>query len=243
MKSLADIFTSNVFLSNTDYANNQPVPHTVLDNFLPEDVALSMYAESKNIDNTEWKHFTRNGSNMYELNKLELTPVAFNVLQYLHSGHAIRWLEQLTGIQGLIPDPHLVGAGYSKIYTGDVLKVHTDFNWNNTLKLHRACSLIIYLTPDWNPEWGGSLDFYNQSNDKIVTSVACAFNRCLIWNYHKFGFHGCEQPLSCPDKTFRTAFRIFYYTSNSQYNPDDMPHRSQYWIDETGNPYDKPEQR
>lgn len=242
MKSLKEFFNHNVFLSNTDYKSNQPVPYTVLDNFLPDEVAQSMFRESNNTDLSKWKHFTRNGSNMYELNKLDLTPVAFDVLQFFHSSHALKWLEELTGISGLIPDPHLIGAGYSKIFHGDVLKVHTDFNWNDTLKLHRACSLIIYLTPDWKPEWGGALDFYDKQNEQVVTSVPCVFNRCLIWSYDKLGFHGCETPLSCPEDTFRTAFRIFYYTSNSQYNPDDLPHRSQYWFDQ-GRPYDKTDQK
>ena len=32
-------------------------------------------------------------------------------------------LEKITGINKLIPDPHLVGAGYSQAYTNDILNV------------------------------------------------------------------------------------------------------------------------
>jgi hypothetical protein len=33
----------------------------------------------------------------------------------MHSGEFLYELEQMTGILGLLPDPHLVGAGYSII--------------------------------------------------------------------------------------------------------------------------------
>lgn len=231
MIKLSDIFSKNIFDEKTDFLNQKPIPMAFFDNFLPAHVAINMYNEINSIDNKFWKKFTRNGSHMMELNKIELMPVAFEVMSYFHSSSFLESLTKLTGIPGLIPDPHLVGAGYSKSFKGDTLKIHTDFNWNNTLKLHRALSLIIYLTPDWDPSWHGGLDFYDFERRKVVTHVDCLFNRCLIWKYDKLGWHGHLNPLNCPDNKPRTTFRLFYYTSNSTYHEDDPPHRSQYWYD------------
>lgn len=240
MKKLQDIFTQPVFGDAETFQTGKPMPMTVMDDFLPVDVVSKMYNEVTSIDDDICRKFTRNGSHMLEFNKLDMTPVAFEVTAYLHSSHALNKLSEITGIKGLIPDPHLVGAGYSKSFTGDTLKVHTDFNWNDTLQLHRALSLIIYLTPDWQPEWHGGLDFYDKERQNVVTHVDCLFNRCLIWQYHKFGWHGHTKPLECPTDKPRTTFRLFYYTSNSTHLPDDPPHRSFYWFDEkTKQPYDK----
>jgi Rps23 Pro-64 3,4-dihydroxylase Tpa1-like proline 4-hydroxylase len=239
MKKLTDILTTNVFEDEQEFKTAKPFPMKVIDNFLPENVAHSMFDEIQSVDKSLWKHFTRNGSNMYELNKMELTPLAFEVMGYLHSKNALDSLEKITGIKGLIPDPHLVGAGYSIAMPGDTLQPHTDFNWNDTLKLHRAMSLIIYLTPDWKPEWNGGLDFYDKTRTNVESHVDCLFNRCLIWQYNKFGWHGHINPLNCPEDKPRTTFRLFYYTSNSSYLEDDPPHRSQYWMDENGMPHDR----
>jgi len=242
LEHLADVFSKNIFKGSTDFASAKPVPMGIIDNFLPEDVALAMYKESCSIDNSVWKTFTRNGSHMKELNKMELAPVAFNTLNYLHSSEFLKSLSNYTGIEGLIPDPHLVGAGYSKSYNGDILNIHTDFNWNEELKLHRALSLIIYLTPGWKTEWGGSLDFYDSKKENIVTTVDTLFNRCLIWKYDRFGYHGYTNPVQCPENKHRSTFRLFYYTSNSTHLLEDPPHRSLYWVDEiTKLPYDKRE--
>ncbi len=239
MEKLTDMFEKNVFQTTDNYATAQPGPMGIIDNFLPKNVALDLYNEMFTIPDEHWRIFNRNGSHMMELNKLHLAPKAFELVGYLHSSYALKQLSELTGIPDLIPDPHLIGAGYSKSFPGDTLNLHTDFNWNDSLKLHRACSLIIYLTPDWNPDWNGGLDFYDQKRQAPVTHVDCLFNRCLIWNYHKFGWHGHLKPLSCPQETPRTTFRLFYYTSNSTYRENDPPHRSQYWIDENGLPTDK----
>ena len=244
MDHLTDLLKTDLFKEHTDFNNAEPIPMVVLDNFLPTATALSMYNEIHSIDEKNWKEFTRKGSHMIELNKLDMTPVAFEVMSYFHSAGALNQLEQLTGIKGLIPDPHMVGSGYSKSFKGDTLQVHNDFNWNDTLKLHRALSLIIYLTPKWDPTWHGGLDFYDKERQHVVKHVDCLFNRCIIWKYDKLGWHGHTTPLACPEDKPRTTFRIFYYTSNSTYLEDDPPHRSQYWYDPvTKRAYDKREEK
>jgi Rps23 Pro-64 3,4-dihydroxylase Tpa1-like proline 4-hydroxylase len=176
---------------------------------------------------------------MLECKDLSVSPAAYELVSALHSSIFINWLEQLTGIQNIIPDPHLIGAGYSKNFNGDALKTHVDFNWNDRLKLHRALSLIIYLTPGWESNWGGSLNFYDFDRETIIKCVDCAFNKAVIWKYHKKGFHGYNNPIQCPNDMFRSTFRLFYYTSNSTYNPVDPPHRSLYWFNATTKePYD-----
>ena len=134
---------------------------------------------------------------------------------------------------------YLTGAGYSRSYHGDTLKTHTDFNWNERLKLHRALSFIIYLSSDWKEEYNGALEFKDFNNERTVTKVTTLFNRCLIWKYNKRGFHGFETPIDCPEHMSRNSLRLFFYTSNSTHNQDDLPHRSLYWFDPiTKEPYD-----
>ena len=244
MKNLTDVFNKNIFENCNVFNQSKPIPMGVLDDFLPTDVALEMHKESQSIDDSHWKIFTRNGSHMMETNNMELAPVGFNTLNYLHSSSFLKLLSEYTGIPGLIPDPHLIGAGYSKSFNGDILNVHTDFNWNEQLQLHRALTLTIYLTPSWNEQWGGALNFYDSKKENIVTTVDSLFNRCLIWKYDRFGYHGYATPIQCPPNKNRTTFRVFYYTSNSTHLPDDPPHRSLYWVDEiTKLPYDRKTQK
>lgn len=218
------------------FVNADPYHMIVLDNFLPRFHALAMQKEISSIPESSWTKFTRKGSFMRECKDMSYCPSALNFVMQMHSVHGMKWIADITGINGLIPDPYLLGAGYSESFAGDSLQLHTDFNWNDDLKLHRKLSMIVYLNEeDWQADWGGNLDFMDFDNKHVVNSVPTQFNRAVIWEHHKRGFHGYPAPLQCPGEYSRKTFRLFFYVSNSMHDPDDPPHRSLYWYDEKAN--------
>ena len=200
---------------NKVFAAGKPTPNIVLDNFLPKDVALALNRECNNIPDQEWKVFTREGSHMKECNRLTHMRLGRRIIEELNSSHMLTWLESMTGIQGLLPDPHLVGAGYSKSFRGDTLQAHNDLDWNEQSRLHTALGVIIYLTPDWNAQWQGAHEFYNTDQTAVVKKIDCVFNRFLAWSHSPNVSHGYTVPLSCPQAVSRNTVRLFYYTSNS----------------------------
>ena len=243
IQHLKDNFSNFQKLNNT-FVGTAPYPMITLDNFLPHEFAMQLANECETIPDQHWTEFTRNGSFMRECKKLEYAPIAYEFVNAMHSALGMEWLTKITNIADLIPDPYLVGAGYSRSFTGDSLKLHSDFNWNNQLKLHRLLSFIIYLNPNWKEEWGGHLQFTDFNKDKVIQNVAPVFNRAIIWRYHKRGFHGYPDPLTCPQGVSRNTFRLFYYYSDAQHKDDDRPHRSLYWYDkELQEPYDIPTRR
>lgn len=229
---------------NNRFVGTPPFPMIVLDNFLPEDFASTMATECESIPLQHWTEFTRKGSFMRECKRLEHAPVAFDFVNQMHSALGMEWMTSITGIKDLIPDPYLTGAGYSRSFRGDSLQLHSDFNWNDQIKVHRMLSFIIYLNPDWQEEWGGALEFTDFNKEKVIQSVPPLFNRAIIWRYHKRGFHGYPNPLTCPENMSRNTFRLFYYYSDAKHKDDDRPHRSLYWYDKDLNePYDIPTHR
>ena len=73
----------------------------------------------------------------------------------------LKFLEEMTGISGLIPDPYFVGGGMHETKRGGHLGVHADFNIHDKLKLERKLNLLIYLNEDWSPEFGGELELWD----------------------------------------------------------------------------------
>lgn len=82
-------------------------------------------------------------------------------LQYLNSPPVLRFLEELTGIPALVPDPYYLGGGLHQIERGGFLKIHADFNWREQMRLHRRINLLIYLNKDWKDEYGGHLELWD----------------------------------------------------------------------------------
>ena len=207
---------------------------TKIDNFLDEETALKLYEECMSAPKGGWTVFTRAGSRMEEFNDLISCPTAHQVTYDLfHSGEFLYDLEQMTNISGLLPDPHLVGAGYSIIRNGKTLGCHYDFNWNDRLRLHRKLTSLLYITPNWKDKWGGHIQYYDDNIDKnpnanLIESVSPRFNRFVINENIKEGPYHRVSEVNSPEDKPRCAIRFFYYISSSEYDPNDPPHRSIY---------------
>ena len=205
-----------------------------IDNFLDRETCLKLHEECESAPRGGWTVFTRAGSRMEEFNDLIHCPTAHKITyDLMHSGEMLYDLEQMTGIVGLLPDPHLVGAGFSIMRNGSELGPHYDFNWNDRLRLHRKLTSILYLTPDWKDEWGGENITWTanpelDSSAKIVESISPKFNRFIISENVKEGPVHSVGKVNSPKNIGRTCIRFFYYISTSDINKDDPPHRSIY---------------
>lgn len=215
---------------NSNFKNSEPVSMLIIDNFLPNHVAKKLSLEIDSVNSDLCRKFTRNGSYMEECNDLSIMTDAQPVIAELHSQTFMKWLSQVTGIQYLLPDPYLVGAGYSRSFRGDSLKNHVDFNWNNSIKLYRKLTLIVYLTKEWREEWGGHLEFTSFDQQKI-NKIDVKWNRAVIWQHHEHCLHGYPEPIVCPDDNSRKTLRLFYYVSDQSPLEKQPAHRSLYWYD------------
>ena len=233
---------SNTTQLNIDYVKSPPYPNIAIDDFLPSEIISAMKQECNEL---EWtREFTRNGSHMIERQDVDDLLVANEVKNAMSSRKFLVWLGEVTGHHDLIPDPHMVGAGYMRCRRGDSLKLHSDFNFNNTLKLYRMLSINIYLNENWQSDWKGDLQFWDFERKECKTRYYPEAGKAVIFRHHKFGFHGHPEPLRCPENIYRDGFRMFYYVSEmSNYKLDKNPHRSLYWYDDKNRqPYDVPEQ-
>lgn len=206
----------------------------VFDNFLDEKVTRKLYLECINAPKGGWTLFTRAGSRMEEHNDFINLPTAHRTTYgFFHSGEFLYELEQLSGYLGLIPDPHLVGAGFSIIRNGDTLGCHYDFNWNDRLRVHRTLTALLYITPGWKEDYGGHIEYWDDNidvnpNAKLIQAISPSFNRLVInENVKKGPFHRVRK-INNPYEEPRCAIRFFYYLSDSKAKEDDPPHKSIY---------------
>jgi Rps23 Pro-64 3,4-dihydroxylase Tpa1-like proline 4-hydroxylase len=242
------IFTHPIQEYNTvalreEFENNNPIPWITIDNFLDGDIVNSLKGEldyEYTHNSEKHKMFTRAGSNMFEVLNNHEFKYAHELISHVHSAPFLKFLEDVTGFRGLICDPYLTGAGYMRCGEGDSLKIHTDFNWNDQLYLHRALSVIFYLNPVWDETWNGDLQLWDKERKGKVHSIFPGNGNMLIWMYDKLGYHGHPNPINAPKGHYRDGFRFFFYVSSSEYKKDDLPHRSLYYYDDKNNiPVDK----
>ncbi|HWW61291.1 MAG TPA: 2OG-Fe(II) oxygenase, partial [Thermoanaerobaculia bacterium] len=143
-------------------------------------------------------------------------------LDAMNGFEMLLWLEALTGIDGLIPDPYFGGGGLHQIEPGGFLKVHADFNVHPKLKLDRRLNMLIYLNHDWREEWGGHLELWDA--EACRKKILPAFNRTVIFSTTDSSFHGHPHPLTAPPNRTRKSVSLYYYTAGRPESERSAPH-------------------
>ena len=88
-------------------------------------------------------------------------PYTRMLFAFMKSSSFILFLEELTGIKGILPDPHYRGSGLHITAPGGYLEVHANFNWYKTYKLDRRVNAFVYLNDDWQDSYGGHLELWH----------------------------------------------------------------------------------
>ncbi len=195
------------------YAQAVPFPHVVIDNFLPDDL-IHQLAEVFPEPTQDWYRFDSVVERKYSLRDEALIPGP--LVQFIHELNGqvfVEFLELLTGITGLVPDPHLEGGGLHQIAEGGVLKVHADFNKHVRLALDRRLNAILYLNPDWDEEFGGHLELWDQQLTEPTVRVLPILNRLVVFSTTSTSYHGHPEPLTPPAGRCRRSIAMYYYTA------------------------------
>ena len=209
-----------------NHAEGSPVPYTIIDNFLPDDLFNTLSFEVDFLQESDWTVFSNGTSYRKECRNFSSTPRIQSMAYSFQGSQFLNWIERLTGLDKLVGDPHYRGGGITRMSNGTSLGLHNDFNWNEQLRLTRRANVILYMNPVWEDSWGGDLEFWDFDKTECLVKIAPKPNRLAVWNYDERLIHGQPHPLTCPDSVARQNFIQFYYSSNATH--ETAPHRSQF---------------
>jgi len=207
------------------YVSAQPFPHIVIDNLFPDETLDTILAEFPRPEEIEWAAF--DNATEKKLGYKYTSPLGGKLRDFLwemSSPPVLQFLEALTGIEGLIPDPYFGGAGPHQILPGGFLKIHSDFNWHPLMKLDRRLNLLVYLNKDWKEEYGGHLELWDRDMTQCEQKILPVFNRTVVFSTTDFSFHGHPTPLSCPPGRSRKSVSFYYYTNGRPDEERSAPH-------------------
>ena len=214
-----------------EFQSARPFPHIVIDDFLPPDMTGIVAAAYPNPDDlsVRWKnHKNDNTSRKFVEDVRFMSPQMRLFAQAITGRQFLLFLETISGIECLIPDPYFIGGGAMVSGSGDFLKVHADFNWHHKIQAHRRLNALLYLTPDWKGEWGGELELWPKDMSSPEKAVVPKFNRLVIFAVTDDANHGQPRPLATPPGVYRRVFRVFCYTTRRDDAEWNEPHFTLY---------------
>jgi hypothetical protein len=208
------------------YASAAPFPHIVLDGLFDADVLQSILRDFPDPRSMQWMQFDNPLEKKlgYSHERSAVSGTIRDFLNDLNSFEMLLWLEALTGIEGLIPDPYFGGGGLHQIEPGGFLKVHADFNVHPKLKLDRRLNMLIYLNQEWKEEYGGHLELWDRDRKSCRHRILPLFNRTVIFSTTDTSFHGHPHPLTSPPGITRKSVSLYYYTAGRPAEERSVPH-------------------
>lgn len=196
------------------FLNSDPFSHVIFDDFLPVAVAEKLLLEFPHPNIEKWNHYYH--FNTKKLASKDLSgfgAVTQELIGELNSASFLKFLEEVSGIKGLIADKDLEGGGLHQIEQGGYLNIHADFtvhphnhNWK------RRLNLIIYLNKDWKEGYGGHIEFWKKDMKTCAVKVLPIFNKAVLFATDKDSFHGHPEPLNCPLGNSRKSIALYYFT-------------------------------
>lgn len=222
-------------LFSADYAQATPFPHIVLDDFLPEPLVrevLQHFPKGERVSDGVF-NIGYGGEHKRQILPEDCDRYARELFQFFNSRPMLQFLEGLTGIDGLLPDPYFNGGGFHEISREGRLGVHADFRINDKLHVQRRLNLLIYLNPEWDDAWAGHLELWSRDMKQCVHKIAPLLNRCVVFSTEADTWHGHPDPLAIPEGMTRKSMALYYYSA-SRAIYEETPGRSTMYVARPG---------
>jgi hypothetical protein len=218
-------------LFNDEYNKADPFEHIVLDGILPDDLVAKILADfpAEARANDGVFNIGYGGEHKRQVMPEDCDRFSRELFLFFNSRPVLQFLEGLTGIDGLLPDPYFMGGGYHEITKGGRLGIHADFRINQQLHVQRRLNMLIYLNPDWNDDWKGQLELWSRDMKRCVQRVSPVLNRCVVFNTEADTWHGHPDALETPDGVSRKSIALYYYTASRQVYGE-TPSRSTMYV-------------
>ena len=212
------------------YRSAWPFPHAVIDGLIPAEVARACHEEFAQARRDHWQLYTDDGNTRkFALSDESLMgPITRHLVAQFNGRAMIEFLQELTGIPGLVGDPHLVGGGLHELGPGGFLRVHADFNVHPLLRLDRRLNLLLYLNEAWDERWGGELELWDAQMQGRADPIVPELGRVVIFNVTDESLHGNPSVVRCPPDRARRSLAFYYYSNGRPEAERSDPHSTLY---------------
>lgn len=210
----SDINIFGEWLVKETKKNTLPFEHIIINNFLSDDY----YNLIKNIlpesPTDKWYKYENPLEIKYLIDNLDLIHPSINNIFYALSHEiVIDKLKDIFDIPNLEYDPYLHGAGLHYQPRYGRLNMHLDYEKHPFSDKQRKLNIILYLNDEWNKEWNGDTQLWNNNMTECMCKSYPTINTAIIFYTGENSWHGVPETILCPTNIYRKTL-AFYYVSD-----------------------------
>jgi hypothetical protein len=200
----------------SEYQNAKPYPHLVLDGLFSTVALEEVLAEMPEWNSKAMVHQREDYLTKASLRSaVDMGDRTFDFVSAIHSAPFLYLISQITGVEALLPDPYMTGAGLTIVPEGGRFDIHADRNTDHYCGLRRRLVMLIYLNKDWSPELGGQLELWDSAATACQRAVMPEFNRVVLFEVEDTNLHAVR-PVTKGAGRVRRSMIVYYHTVDSQ---------------------------
>ncbi len=234
--AISDPILDSTEALRAEYDGAKPFRHLVIDDFFNQAFCDRLTANFPPFD--ERLAMNENGEVGAKCTHEDLPGLGgpwADVDRMIQSPEFLGWLGRITGIDELLYDPRYFGGGTHENRHGQDLDPHVDFNKHPVTGWHRRLNLIVYLNEEWDPDWGGAIEFHNDprlsSDQNDIRLVQPMMNRAVVFETTHWSWHGFERinlPDGDADQRSRKSLALYFYSKERPPEEQVKPHSTIY---------------
>jgi hypothetical protein len=233
MNAIAPAVLADLDRLGQAFRSAQPFRHVVIDGFFAPETAQRLLAEFPPFERGNARNEAGELGGKSTVERIRELGSSYAALDDLiQTPDFLALVSRITGIPDLLYDPWYFGGGTHENREGQDLDPHIDFNRHPVEPWHRRLNLIVYLNPDWEDAWGGSLELHSdpRREDNAVKLVTPLFNRCVIFETNEISWHGFSRIALPPDRRelSRRSIALYFYTRERPAEELADPHSTVY---------------
>jgi hypothetical protein len=201
------------------FRDADPFPHVVIPDFFAAEMAQRLLDDFPSFEDRYAKgEMGEEGLKAVRRKVRDISDSYREVDDFLQTPEFLGLMSEISGIPDLMYDAEYHGGGTHENVHGASLYTHVDFNYHPK-GWHRRLNLIVYLSPEWEEEWGGSLELHsnpwNPDTDHFK-SVLTSFNHAVLFETSEHSWHGFSHVDLPEDRRdlSRKSFAIYLYTKD-----------------------------
>jgi Rps23 Pro-64 3,4-dihydroxylase Tpa1-like proline 4-hydroxylase len=189
-----------------------PVRHLLVDDLLPKDWAEAIAVAFPSMEKFR-RYESRKEHKGIGVEFDRYPPILKDITFAFQAPEVLAAVSDITAIVPLNPDANLYSGGLSSMGEGDFLNPHIDNSGNPFLNQYRRINALFYVSPGWNPAWGGGLELWDGRRANPIT-LEPRFNRLVLMNTNRISYHSVS-PLRGCGKAERRCVSNYYFSPES----------------------------
>lgn len=176
----------------TEFQESGRIPSCFIDDVLPEEWVESIFnAFPKPSEMMERKSLREHKFVAAQMNRYN--PMLEEIIYAFQDPRVVKLVEEVTGIQEMIPDQYLYAGGISLMGKDHFLNPHLDNSHDKDRNLYRVLNLLYYVSPDWNEECGGNLELWDHGPEGNPREIVSRSNRLVLMATHEYSWHSVNK--------------------------------------------------